>query len=109
MNTYLFEHRYLDAKIKQTKAKIGCLEHRLYRLEWKKVKLKEHIPSAVFGSKKLFKQQFTKEEFIKDHETWKKFFLAVRNKEMIISGRKDADSGNFVFHYNPETSQLPTT
>jgi hypothetical protein len=37
MNSYLFEHRYLDVKIKQTKAKIGRLKHRLDRLEQKKV------------------------------------------------------------------------
>ncbi|WP_017434563.1 hypothetical protein [Saccharococcus caldoxylosilyticus] len=42
MNSYLFEHRYLDMKIKRTKAKVGCLKHRLDRLEQKKTKLKEH-------------------------------------------------------------------
>jgi IS605 OrfB family transposase len=109
INSYLFEHRYLDVELKRTKAKIGCLKHRLYRLEQKKMKLKEHIPSVVFGGKKLFKQQFTKEEFIKDHESWRKLFFAARNKEMIISGRKDAGFGNFVFHYNPETNELHMT
>jgi hypothetical protein len=44
MNSYLFEHRYLDVKMKRTKAKIGRLKHRLDRLEQKKAKLKEHIP-----------------------------------------------------------------
>jgi hypothetical protein len=93
-------------KAERTKAKIGRLTHRLYRLEQKKAKLKEHIPSAVFGGKKLFKQQFTKEELIKDHEAWRKRFFAARNKEIIISGRKDAGSGNFVFRYNPITEEL---
>jgi hypothetical protein len=109
INSYLFEHRYLDVELKRTKAKIGRLKHRLDRLEQKKDKLKEHIPSVVFGGKKLFKQQFTKEEFIKDHEAWRKLFLAAQNKEMIISGRKDAGFGNFVFHYNPETNELHMT
>jgi hypothetical protein len=109
MNAYLFEHRYLDVKIKQIKAKIGRLKHRLDRLEQKKVKLKECIPSVVFGGKKLFKQQFTKKEFLKDHENWRNIFLAARNKEMIISGRKDAGSGNFVFNYNPNTKELRMT
>jgi hypothetical protein len=31
MNSYLFEHRYLDVKMKRAKAKIGRLTHRLYR------------------------------------------------------------------------------
>jgi IS605 OrfB family transposase len=109
MNAYLFEHRYLDVKIKQTKAKIGRLKHRLDRLEQKKVKLKEHIPSVIFGGKKRFKQQFTKEEFMNDHESWRRLFIAARNKEMIISGRKDAASGNFVFNYNPNTKELRMT
>ena len=36
-------------------------------------------------------------------------FLAARNKEFMISGRKDAGSGNFVFHYNTETNELHMT
>ncbi|MEH6889706.1 hypothetical protein V7024_08275 [Bacillus sp. JJ864] len=60
---YSFEHCYLDPKIKNTKAKIGRLKHRLDRLQQKKEKLQKHVPSAVFGTKKLFRSQFTKEEF----------------------------------------------
>ena len=108
-NSYLFEHQYLDKEIKCRKAKIGRVEHRLFRLEQKKEKLKTHIPSVVFGSKKRFKQQFTKEEYVQDHESWRKLFLAARNKEFMISGRKDAGSGNFVFHYNTETNELHMT
>jgi hypothetical protein len=102
----LFEHQYLDKGIKCRKAKIGRIEHRLFRLEQKKEKLKTHIPSVVFGTKKLFKQQFTKEEYVQDHESWRKLVLAARNKEFLISGRKDAGSGNFVFRYNTETNEL---
>lgn len=108
-NTYLFEHQHIDKDITFRKAKIGRLEHRLFRLEEKKEKLKTHIPSVVFGTKKLFKQQFTKEEYIQDHASWRKLFLAARNKEFLISGRKDAGSGNFVFHYNTETNELHIT
>jgi IS605 OrfB family transposase len=108
-NIYLFEHQYVDKQIKSRKVKIGRIEHRLFRLEQKKEKLKTHISSVVFGSKKLFKQQFTKEEFVKDQESWRKLFLAARNKEFLISGRKDAGSGNFVFRYNTETKELHMT
>ncbi|MDT0148428.1 IS200/IS605 family accessory protein TnpB-related protein [Priestia aryabhattai] len=109
MNTYLFEHQYLDLTIKQLKAKIGRLEHRLFRLEGKKEKLTTHISSVVFGSKKLFKHQFTKKEFVQDHQSWKEHFLAVRNKQVLISGRKDAAAGNFVFTYQPDTNDLHMT
>ncbi|WDW10043.1 IS200/IS605 family accessory protein TnpB-related protein [Priestia aryabhattai] len=109
MNTYLFEHQYLDLTIKRLKAKIGRLEHRLFRLEGKKAKLTTHISSVVFGSKKLFKHQFTKKEFVQDHQSWKELFLAVRNKQVLISGRKDATAGNFVFTYQPDTHDLHMT
>jgi len=109
MNAYLFEHRYLDVTIKRLKAKIGRLEHRLFRLEAKKDKLTTHISSVVFGSKKLFKHQFTKKEFVQDHQSWKKLFLAARNKQVLISGRKDSASGNFVFTYQPDTKDLHMT
>lgn len=109
MNTYLFEHQYLDATIKRLKAKIGRLEHRLFRLEGKKDKLTTRISSVVFGSKKLFKHQFTKKEFVQDHQSWKELFLAARNKQVLISGRKDSASGNFVFTYQPDTNDLHMT
>ncbi|MDU9693376.1 IS200/IS605 family accessory protein TnpB-related protein [Priestia aryabhattai] len=109
MNTYLFEHQYLDVTIKRLKAKIGRLEHRLFRLEGKKEKLITHISSVVFGSKKLFKHQFTKKEFAQDHQSWRELFLAARNKQVLISGRKDSASGNFVFSYQPDTSDLHMT
>lgn len=109
MNIYLFEHQYLDVAIKRLKAKIGHLEHRLFRLEEKKEKLTTHISSVVFGSKKLFKHQFTKKEFVQDHQSWKELFLAARNKQVLISGRKDAAAGNFVFTYQPDTNDLHMT
>ncbi|PEB62688.1 transposase [Priestia megaterium] len=109
MNTYLFEHQYLDVTIKRLKAKIGRLEHRLFRLEEKKEKLTTHISSVVFGSKKLFKHQFTKKEFVHDHQSWKELFLAARNKQVLISGRKDAAAGNFVFTYQSDTHDLHMT
>ncbi|WP_308410589.1 hypothetical protein [Priestia megaterium] len=109
MNIYLFEHQYLDVAIKRLKAKIGRLEHRLFRLEEKKEKLTTHISSVVFGSKKLFKHQFTKKEFVQDHQSWKELFLAARNKQVLISGRKDAAAGNFVFTYQPDTHDLHVT
>ncbi|MDQ0242595.1 IS605 OrfB family transposase [Bacillus fengqiuensis] len=108
-NPYLFEHQYVDVQIKRLKAKIGRLEHRLFRTEQKKKKLETRIPSVVFGTKKLFKHQYTKEEYVSDHGKWKETFKQKRNKQMIISGRKDAKSGNFVFHYNTETNTLTYT
>ncbi|PFY96468.1 transposase, partial [Bacillus pseudomycoides] len=41
-----------------------------------------------------------------NHDKWKIFFSHARNKQLILSGRKDAKHGNFVFQYVPETKEL---
>lgn len=103
---YLFEHQYIDVQIKWTKAKIGRLMHRQFRLEQKLVSYQAHIPSVVFGSKKLFRSQFTKDEMMQNHDKWKTLFSRARNKQLIVSGRKDAKHGNFVFQYSAKNQEL---
>ncbi|WP_338036465.1 IS200/IS605 family accessory protein TnpB-related protein [Neobacillus notoginsengisoli] len=82
------------------------MEHRLFRLEQKRFNRGKHIPSVVFGGKKLFKSQFTKKDSYSSHEEWKSLYIQKRNKRILISGRKDAGSGNFVFSYNLEKKEL---
>ncbi|CAI8837586.1 IS200/IS605 family accessory protein TnpB-related protein [Bacillus sp. IT-79MI2] len=106
LNEYLFEHQYLDVQIKRIQAKIGLLTHRQYRLTQKLTTYKMNVPSSVFGSKKLFRSQFTIDEFVRNHDKWKALFSRARNKQLILSGRKDAKHGNFVFQYVPETKGL---
>lgn len=103
---YGFEHLHIDKEIKFLKGKIGRLEHRLFRKEQELKKLQTKTPSSVFGSKKFFQQQFTKDSYINNHKKWKQKFHQKRNKSMTISGRKDARTGNFVFDYNPNTNTL---
>lgn len=106
LSEYLFEHQYVDVQIKRIQAKIGLLTHRQYCLTQKLTSYKTHIPSAVFGSKKLFRSQFTIDEFVRNHDKWKTLFSRARNKQLILSGRKDAKHGNFVFQYVLETKEL---
>ncbi|MEN1935880.1 IS200/IS605 family accessory protein TnpB-related protein [Paenibacillus sp. 102] len=106
LHEYLFEHQYLDVQIKRIQAKIGHLTHRQSRLTQKLSSDQTHIPSAVFGSKKLFRSQFTIREFVRNHDKWKTLFFRARNKQLILSGRKDAKHGNFVFQYVLETKEL---
>ncbi|MGI0531998.1 IS200/IS605 family accessory protein TnpB-related protein [Bacillus pfraonensis] len=106
LNEYLFEHQYLDVQIKRIQAKIGYLTHRQSRLTQKLSSDQTNISSAVFGSKKLFRSQFTIREFVRNHDKWKTSFSRARNKQLILSGRKDAKHGNFVFQYVPETKDL---
>ncbi|MBJ8031077.1 transposase, partial [Bacillus cereus group sp. N21] len=103
---YLFEHQYLDLQIKRIQAKIGLLTHRQYRLIQKLTSYKKQIPSAVFGRKKLFRSQFTIDKFVRNHDKWKILFSRARNKQLILSGRKDAKYGNFVFQYAMEKQEL---
>nr|WP_277818664.1 IS200/IS605 family accessory protein TnpB-related protein [Bacillus sp. TL12] len=106
LSEYLFEHQYLDVQMKRIQAKIGHLTHRQSRLTQKLSSDQTNIPSAVFGSKKLFRSQFTIREFVRNHDKWKTLFSRARNKQLILSGRKDAKHGNFVFQYVPETKEL---
>ncbi|MFB9760708.1 IS200/IS605 family accessory protein TnpB-related protein [Ectobacillus funiculus] len=103
---YLFEHRHLDKEIKRLKARIGQLQHRLLRQEQKKEKLKQTISSALFGSRSFFRKQYTMDQDQKSHVAWRQAFRHKRNARMIISGRKDAKYGNFVFQYDAPSQTL---
>ncbi|PAV29437.1 hypothetical protein CIL05_11255 [Virgibacillus profundi] len=105
-HAYEFEHNYLDPNIKELKTRIGFLTSKLNRLEEELKQLETGVPSAVFGSKKLFKSQYTKEHYFNDHETWQKNWKHARHNKMVISGRKDASAGNFVFNYDIEDKKL---
>jgi len=105
-HAYEFEHSYLDPNIKELKTRIGYLTSKLNRLEAELKQLKTGVPSAVFGSKKRFKSQYTREHYIDDHKTWQKDWKQARHNKMVISGRKDAATGNFVFNYDTENKKL---
>uniref|UniRef100_UPI00101CECF1 transposase n=1 Tax=Ectobacillus funiculus TaxID=137993 RepID=UPI00101CECF1 len=103
---YLFEHRHIDKEIKHLKAKIGQLQHRLFRQEQKKEKLRREFPSALFGSRSFFRKQYTMCKDQKSHAAWRHAFRYKRNAKLTISGRKDAKYGNFVFQYDTQSQTL---
>ncbi|UFT99794.1 IS200/IS605 family accessory protein TnpB-related protein [Radiobacillus kanasensis] len=105
-HVYSFEHAYIDSEISKLKSRLGRLEFRLDRLEKMLCSLKGNIHNVVFGTKKLFRSQFTLDTYKNNHDLWKQDWTQSRYNQMTISGRKDAKSGNFVFHYNPKTHQL---
>ncbi|RTR27907.1 transposase [Robertmurraya yapensis] len=108
-HAYQFEHDYLDSQIAFFKRKLGRLDFRLDRLQKQIRSLKNNSNSVVFGTKKLFKAQHTKENYQYDHQQWRKDWERSRYNQMTISGRKDAKVGNFVFCYIPETRELHFT
>lgn len=99
-NIYEFEVCYLKPKIKRLRNRLKLLKYSLSRYEYKLIKLKARPNLTCFGSKKLFKSQFTKEEYVKNHDLWKSEFDFKRNKTFQVSGRKDATQGNFIFRYS---------
>ena len=105
-HAYQFEHSFLDVEIKRIKSRIGFLTFRKNRFEEELKRLKTKISSVVFGSKKLFKSQYTKEEYKNNHSAWVQKWEQRRYNQMTISGRKDSGSGNFVFKYNPDEKSL---
>jgi IS605 OrfB family transposase len=97
-NAYDFEHQYLVPKIKSLKNKITMLGVGINSLNFKIESLKK-MKSVCFGSRSFFKKQHTMLEYSENHDLWKSEFDTLRNNSMLISGRKDAKQGNFVFRY----------
>lgn len=66
------------------------------------------MPGISFGTKRLFRAQFTKywTEYWHDCNKWKAEWRRVRLKSLKIVGRLDAKCGNFVFKYRPDTKTL---
>ena len=99
-NDYLFESRYLRPKIRQLSGTIKSLVVRKNRLEHKLSRMKEDKSVHIcYGSKDFFRKQSTVYEG--QHKVWLSGFQKRRNKSLTISGRQDADGGNFLFHYSP--------
>ena len=71
-HAYQFEHGFLDTEIKKLKNRIGFLTFKQNRFEKELNSLKTKISSVVFGSKKLFKSQYTKDEYKNEHSAWVK-------------------------------------
>ena len=95
---YLFEHQWLDRKLRQLKTQIANMEHKMKRLEIKQQRLKDHPLKVRFGGKKLTKNRTIPER----HRALEKR----RNRRMQISGRKDCKYGNWVFRYVNATDEL---
>ena len=108
-HAYQFEHEYLDVRIQTLRSRLGSLAFRLDRLQKLLHSLKNNVASVVFGSKKLFKAQHTVDTYVQNHTLWVQDFEKARYNQMLISGRKDAKSGNFVFTYNTESQSLHFT
>lgn len=100
-NTCDFEHRYLRPEIKKLKNRTRLVKYSLTRLEARLNKLRSgFLKGCVFGTKELFKKQFTVKEYRDNHALWLKEWRKARYSSLRVSGRLDAKYGNFVFRYD---------
>lgn len=106
-NEYLFEIQYLDKEIKKRKSIQTSIKNRIERTKREIQDIKEDKRKVCFGTKDLFHSQFTKPEI--PHGEWKNTFRKAREHKMMISGRKDAKQGNFLFRYDALTHILSYT
>ena len=102
-NIWLFEHKYLDHKIRQMKSAVDSVKKKLRRKKDKLAKLKEQTKtgcySIYFGSRELMHKDIPQAQ--KDKLIWKK-----RNGSMTLAGRNDAPGGNYMVAYDPDTHLL---
>jgi len=102
-NDYLFELTYLDPEIKRLEAKVKNLQKRYVRLGLEIEKLKNEVRGICFGTRKLFRKQDT---VYTDHKVWRNAWTKARSRGMTLSGRSDAEQGNFLVRYDTETCVL---
>ena len=111
-NPYLFELKYVSPMMKMFKARSRSLNERLERLNQKYEGLKDQKIRICYGSRKLFHQQdgMVREchrvHKYQNHSVWRQAWHNARVNSLMISGRKDAKQGNFVFRYDTETHEL---
>ncbi|SFO65073.1 hypothetical protein SAMN05720591_102159 [Halolactibacillus alkaliphilus] len=99
---YDFEHQHFDVEIKHLKSRLGQLNFKKDRYEKQLIQLTNKVTGVCFGSKKLARGRLTQKTYHAHPERWQKDWAAARYGKMTISWQ----SGNFVFHYHPETHTL---
>ena len=105
---YLFEIRYVDPEIRRLEHTIRLLDEKEERLRIKAARMKETPPGICYGTKNFFRRQYDHDRY-PDHDIWKQSFRKRRCRALMVSGRKDAVQGNFLFRYDPENRTLTYT
>ena len=94
-----FEY-YTNNRIKQLKSNIYHCKNKLNRLHQNLENIKQNIPISCFGSKNLFKKQFTIDKYINNHSLWKQEFQLKRYHHFTISGSKNHIDGSMCVRYD---------
>ena len=103
-NIYLFEHQYLEPKIRRLKSAASnvtaAIRRKGHRLEKFRKQEETGVYSVCFGSRRLMRGTGM------PREQREKEFRLRRRGRMTLSGRLDAAMGNFMVHYDPESHVL---
>lgn len=102
-NMYDFEHKIVKPRIKSLKNKLGFLRKGLLYTNNKLDKIKEKPIYSLFGTKKLFKAQFTKYQ---SHDKWKEDFYNKRHRVVRLDGVNHVKQGNACVKYDYDKNVL---
>lgn len=97
---------YINHRIKKMIHYLYNLKNKLNRQKQKLENLKNKTYISCFGSKYLFKKQFTVEEYIRNHDKWLKEWKYKRYNNFVISGSKKHIGGSMCARYDFLTNKL---
>ena len=97
---------YINHRLSKTRSNLYNMKNKLNRLNQKLENIKIEPYKSCFGSRHLFKLQYTKEDYINNHERWLKDFRTKKYNNFVISGVKNYTQGSMCVRYNKQTQML---
>lgn len=91
---------YINNRIRRLKRVIYLNKNKLDKLNHSLDKIKNKPPVTCFGTKSLFKNQYTKDEYINNHNLWLKQFRLKRHNNFVISGCSGYTNGSMCVRYD---------
>lgn len=102
-NMYDFEHTLVTKKISRLTNKLNMIKRGISYRKQKLEKLNNNIVKSCFGTKKLFKAQYTS---YNEHFAWKEAFYKARHRNIELQGLKTVTQGNACVKYDYEANIL---
>lgn len=102
-NMYDFEHALVAKKISRLTNKLNMIKRGINYKKQRLEKLKASIVKSCFGTKKLFKAQYT---LYNEHFAWKEAFYKARHRNIELQGLNTVTQGNACVKYDYEMNSL---
>lgn len=101
---YLEVYRSLKRRVWQSGQKLNSMKERRKKLQ---EEIDSETCSICFGTKKLFREQYTLEESgWENHEQWREEWISRRHAGMFYVARKEETNGNQQFHLKHHDKNL---